>query len=193
MVCCSRAIPSRCGRCSPMILTQGSCSVRRDGWSARGFVRIFPNYWSWGPAFFESEFAVTAAIQVGFGLLFLGLAIAGLRPLRGSSWPGAEPRAGWWTRMRGRLRAVADARAARALAHNELLVTRSNRPACGENPMFWKERYTRIGGGLRWPSSRPVALFFSVLLGCYLFDVAAPLVWDVIRGKWSSRLLAGHE
>ena len=31
-----------------------------------------------------------------------------------------------------------------------------------------------MGGGLKWLGSRSVVLFFSVLLGCYLFDVAWP-------------------
>jgi ABC-type transport system involved in multi-copper enzyme maturation permease subunit len=144
------------------------------------------SFWAWDGGF-EWEFAKMAVLQVGFGLLFLGLAIAGLRPLRGSSWPGCEPRAGWWTRLQARYRSVADARAARALARNELLRERAQRPACGENPMLWKERYTRLGGGLRWLSSRPVALFFSVLLGCILFDVGAPVAYDLLRGQWSQR------
>ncbi len=143
-------------------------------------------WWSGGGRL-EWAFGVMAAIQLGVGLLFLGLAIAGLRRLRGNSWPGSEPRAGWWTKLRTRLRSAADARAARAVTRNELLATRADRPACGENPMFWKERYTRLGGGLRWLSSRPVALFFSVLLGCYLFDVGYPVVGDLILGKWSQR------
>ena len=148
--------------------------------------RELPPFWATG-GHFEWEFGAMAGIQLGFGLLFLGLAIAGLRPLRGSSWPGSEPRAGWWTRLQARYRSVADARAARAVARNELLRKRAQRPACGENPMLWKERYTRLGGGLRWLSSRPVALFFSVLLGCILFDVGAPVAYDLLRGQWSQR------
>ena len=50
--------------------------------------------------------------------------------------------------------------------------------------MLWKERFTRMSGGLKWLGSRPVALFFIVLLGCYLFDVARPALGDVITGKW---------
>ena len=63
-----------------------------------------------------------------------------------------------------------------ALTRNELLATRADRPSCGDDPMLWKERFTRMGGGLKWLGSRPVALFFIVFLGCYLFDVAAPAV-----------------
>ena len=50
--------------------------------------------------------------------------------------------------------------------------------------MFWKERYSRLGGGLRWLGSRPVALFFSVLLGCYLFDVMYPVVGALLHMTW---------
>ena len=41
---------------------------------------------------FESEFGMMAAIQAAFGLLFLIAAIAGLRPMRGTAWPGENPR-----------------------------------------------------------------------------------------------------
>jgi ABC-type transport system involved in multi-copper enzyme maturation permease subunit len=157
-------------------------------WAGRIFwmPRAANSFWGTGSEFLW-EFGIMAGIQLGVGLLCLGLAVAGLRPVRGSSWPGSEPKTGWWTRLRGRLRAASEARAARAVVRNELLATRKSRPACGENPMFWKERYTRMGGSLRWLSSRPVALFFSVLLGCFLFDVGAPAFADVVRGNWSNR------
>jgi len=50
--------------------------------------------------------------------------------------------------------------------------------------MLWKERHVRMGGGLKWLGSRPVALFFSVLLGCFLFDAAFPLIEDLISRRW---------
>jgi hypothetical protein len=50
--------------------------------------------------------------------------------------------------------------------------------------MLWKEWHIRMGGGLKWLGSRPVALLFSVLLGCYVFDAAYPVVADVRRGYW---------
>ena len=59
---------------------------------------------------------------------------------------------------------------------NRLLMTPPDRPPCGDDPMLWKERHTSIGGGLRWLGSRPMVLFFSVLLGCYLLDVAYPVL-----------------
>ena len=69
------------------------------------------------------------------GLLFLTLAIAGLRPLRGSSWPGAEPRTGWWTRLASRATRRSRATAPRRpLARNELLASRIRRPPCGDAP-----------------------------------------------------------
>jgi hypothetical protein len=127
---------------------------------------------------FEPMFYWMVGLQGGVGLLLLVLAIAGLRPLRGGSWPGAKPRTGWWTRLAGRVQAAARTRAGAALARNELL-TASARPPCGEAPMLWKEQYATMGGGLRWLGSRPVVLFFSVLLGCYLLDVANPVVRDL--------------
>ncbi len=133
------------------------------------------------------SFTLMAISQSVFGLLFLILAVAGLRPLRGSSWPGANPRTGWWTRLSAQYRRFVNSRAAAALTRNELLATRRNRPPCGEDPMLWKERFTRMGGGLRWLGSRPVALFFAVLLGCYLLDVLAPAFGELIAGRWHER------
>lgn len=53
--------------------------------------------------------------------------------------------------------------------------------------MLWKERFTRMGGSLRWLGSRPVALFFIVLLGCFLLDVSVPVIGDLVRGRWHGR------
>ena len=133
---------------------------------------------------FEWHFAIMAVIQTLGGLLFLGVAVAGLRPLRGSSWPGAQPQTGWFTRLAGRYRRFVDARSMAAVTRNELLAARPERRSCGDDPMLWKERFTRMGGGLKWLGSRPVALFFIVLLGCYLFDVAAPAVASFSRQWW---------
>ncbi len=136
---------------------------------------------------FPWRFAIMTIIQASFGLIFLLLAIALLRPLRGSSWPGAKPQTGWWTRLSERYRRFVESRAAAAVTRNELLASRAVRPSVGEDPMFWKERYSRLGGGLRWLGSRPVALFFSVLLGCYLFDVIYPVVGDLLHLTWRER------
>ena len=50
------------------------------------------------PVWFAGQFAWIfggmAAAQAGVGLLSVALAVLGLRPLRGSSWPGAKPRRG---------------------------------------------------------------------------------------------------
>jgi ABC-type transport system involved in multi-copper enzyme maturation permease subunit len=124
------------------------------------------------------------AIQGGLGLLFLILAIAGLRPLRGSSWPGSEPRTGWFTRLSGRFRAAANARAARSFTRNPMLTAPPDRPACGDRPMFWKERYTSLGAGLKWLGSRPVMIFLAVLLGCYLIDVIGTAVAGMYGAGW---------
>jgi ABC-type transport system involved in multi-copper enzyme maturation permease subunit len=142
--------------------------------------------WSNGGGF-EWEFAWMAGIQAVLGLLFLVFAVLGLRPLRGSSWPGGKPQTGWFTRLHAHYRRFVEARAASAVTRNELLASRVVRPSCGEDPMLWKERYTRMAGGLKWLGSRPVALFFTVLLGCYLFDVASPVLGDVVRLTWRDR------
>ena len=63
-----------------------------------------------------------------------------------------------------------------------------NRPSCGEDPMLWKERFTRMGGGLKWLGSRPVALFFIVLLCCYLADMSASVVVDLFSGTRRTRV-----
>jgi ABC-type transport system involved in multi-copper enzyme maturation permease subunit len=164
----------------------------RTAWAVRRptaggvFVPTTMPGWTVGNGF-EWQFAWMAGIQAIFGLLFLVLAIAGLRPLRGSTWPGANPQTGWWVRLQTRYRNFVESRTAAAVTRNELLATRAIRPACGENPMLWKERYTRMGGGLKWLGSRPIALFFVVFLGCYLFDVASPVIADVMFLKWRER------
>ncbi len=66
----------------------------RVWWIATGhhfdrLTRTFTPGWAAPWSGFEWNFAVMAVLQALFGLLFLVLAIAGLRPLRGSSWPGA--------------------------------------------------------------------------------------------------------
>ena len=146
----------------------------------------------WFPSLgrFEALFVSMTAMHILAGPLFLTLAIVGLRPLRGGSWPGAEPKTGWWKRLANRARAIARHRAAAAVARNELLASRIRRPPCGERPMMWKERYAALGGGLKWLGGRPVVLVFSVLLGCYLFDAAYGEVGDRLHGRpvstWSS-------
>jgi ABC-type transport system involved in multi-copper enzyme maturation permease subunit len=117
-----------------------------------------------------------AGLQAVFFLLFLTLAIIGLRPLRGSTWPGSQPKKGWLTRLREWLRALERNKTVAALTKNELLADRPDHPPCGNNPIVWKERYTTVGGGLRWLGGRPMVLFCSVLLGCYVLDVVQPVI-----------------
>jgi ABC-type transport system involved in multi-copper enzyme maturation permease subunit len=140
----------------------------RPTWFLGEFVWVF--YWMVG-------------LQVSFGLIFVALAVIGLRPMRGSSWPGAQPQTGWWSRLAARLQAVTRARAAATITQNTLLKTPRDRRPCGDDPMLWKERRAAFVGGLSWLASRPMVLFFSVLLGCYLGDVAYPLVIDAFRGR----------
>ncbi len=135
-----------------------------------------------GPSPFPVLLYVMAGIQAAVGLLFVMLAIAGLRPLRGTSWPGARPRTGWWTRLSAGARRISRVHAVAPLAHNQILAAPSRRPPCGDAPMLWKERYATMGGGLRWLGSRYVVLFFSVLLGCFLLDVASPALDQLVRG-----------
>ena len=59
---------------------------------------------------------------------------------------------------------------------------RGGGPGCGDAPMMWKERYTTVGGGLRWLGGRPVVPVLGVLLGCYLFDVAYPALAGMLQG-----------
>jgi ABC-type transport system involved in multi-copper enzyme maturation permease subunit len=131
-----------------MLLSRGVAS-----WAAR------PTIWANEAAW---RLAWMVGLQSGLGLLFLGLAIAGLRPLRGGSWVGG--------RRRARL-------PRRAGATERKLLEAAARPACGddENPVLWKEKFA-AGGGLTWLRSRPVVLFLGVLLGCYLFDTGWPIV-----------------
>ena len=58
--------------------------------------------WTLGFSEFTSHFYWMVGLQIGFGLLLVALAVLGLRPLRGSSWPGSQPQTGWWTRLTAR-------------------------------------------------------------------------------------------
>jgi ABC-type transport system involved in multi-copper enzyme maturation permease subunit len=134
---------------------------------------------------FTTDFYWMVGLQAGCALILLLLAIVGLRPLRGTSWPGSHPRRGWWARLIGALETIAKARAAAPLTRNEILREPRNRRACGDDPMLWKELHTSAGGGLKWLRSRPVLLFFGVLLGCYLLDVSYPILIQILEGRWA--------
>jgi hypothetical protein len=106
------------------------------------------------------QFAWMGALQSGLGLVCLLLAINRLRPLRQAD--AQAPRA------RAKVRAPLLAPVASALR------TVPRRPPCPDiDPMLWKERFA-TGGGFTWLRSRPVVLFLSVLLACYLFDTSMP-------------------
>ena len=152
---------------------------------------VFVPGWAASWNSFEWYFAVMSIVQASFGSLFLVVAVATLRPLRGSAWPGGKPQTGWFSRIHARYRRFVESRATAALTRNELLATRTNRPPCGEDPMLWKERFTRMGGGLRWLGSRPVALFFLVLLCCYLSSICTVgclQLGDLMRGTRHIRI-----
>ena len=96
-------------------------------------------------------------------MLFLVLAIVGLRPLHGGE---------------GR-RAVKKERGPLLATIGRALRTETKRPPCDDNdPMLWKERFA-AGGGFTWLRSRPVMLFLGVLLACYLYDTALPAFGEV--------------
>jgi ABC-type transport system involved in multi-copper enzyme maturation permease subunit len=139
------------------------------------------------PAFFRGRFLghfyEMAALQTGAGLFFLLLAIAGLRPLRGSTWPVAKPKSGWGPRLLRLARSIGRSSLAAPLLQNEILARRRERPPCGDRPMLWKERHARPRGGLRWLSSPIVLIFCSVALGCYFLDVIQPIISEIIAGS----------
>ena len=74
---------------------------------------------------------------------FLIAAIAGLRPLRGTAWPGGNRRTGWWTRLAGAVSPIRPIAGNRGAARATSCWPRADRPSCGEDPMLWKERFTR--------------------------------------------------
>ncbi len=102
-------------------------------------------------------------LQALLGCLFLILAVALLRPLRGGT--RGRRRRGWLARRRDR----------------EAI----GRPGCGDDPMIWKERHAGRGGGLAWLTSLPVVLVLGTLLGCYLFDAAWPAFGELISMRQS--------
>ena len=59
--------------------------------------------------------------------------------------------------------------------------------------MLWKERFTRMGGGLKWLGSRPVALFFIGLLCCYLGDIVGPVTVDLLSRNAAYARLGGDQ
>jgi ABC-type transport system involved in multi-copper enzyme maturation permease subunit len=163
------------------VFVWGEATRQSFVWTATGpTIRPF-----WFAGQFAWIFGWMAGAQAGAGLLFIALAVLGLRPLRGSSWPGAKPRTGWWARLAAGGRAAVETPMAAPLAKNRILVTPRDRKPCGDDPMLWKERHTRMGGGLSWLNSRPMILFWSVLLGCYLLDVSYPILSDALDGRWS--------
>ncbi len=146
---------------------------------------------AWFMGQFMWDFYWMVGLQSLLGLLLVALAVVGLRPMRGNSWPGVHPRTGWWSRLAARYEAFKSAKAATSLTQNKLLITPPDRAPCGDDPMLWKERNTSAGGGLRWLGSRPMVLFFSVLLGCFLLDVSYPVLSDLLDGQWGLAPRAG--
>jgi ABC-type transport system involved in multi-copper enzyme maturation permease subunit len=154
-------------------LTRASPVLWRDPWLS-GWILV---------GSLDASFYWAVAIQGAIGIAFLVLAICGLRPVRGSSWPGGEFRSGWGKRVACGFRRIVRSPAISPFLRNEILTAPSRRPPCTDEPMLWKERYTKIGRGLKWLGSPPVVLLFGVLIGCYFFDVTAPVVAGVLNGR----------
>jgi ABC-type transport system involved in multi-copper enzyme maturation permease subunit len=131
---------------------------------------------------FLSDFYKMVELQAGLGLLFLFLAIAGLRPLRARKWPAGRPHAGWGKWLSHLVQLVGRSNLAAPILQNRLLVPRTERPACGDRPIWWKERSARPSGGLKWLSSPLFLIVCGVALGCYFFDVTQPVVAEIVRG-----------
>jgi len=157
-------------------------------WSelTRGTYLITPTPGTLGGQFLWNFYEMVG-IHTVLGLLFLVLAIAGLRPLRGNTWPGGKPQTGWATRLAGVARSISRWYLTAPVLQNQLLAARRDRPPCGDRPMLWKERYTTASGGLRWLSSPLMLIFCSVALGCYLLDVTQPVVAEIVRGSSTHR------
>ena len=125
------------------------------------------------------------------GVFFLVLAIAGLRPLRGSSLArrkaanrlvDAAPRAISPVR---RLAGNRGSDAKRAAGHPQQIAPRAATIRCSgkSDSPAWE------AASSGWAAGR-LALFFIVLLGCYLFDVAVPAFGDLIDRKVARAELA---
>ena len=114
------------------------------------------------------RFLWMAGLQAGFGIMFLLLAIVGLRPLRGGEGH----------------RDVQKERSPLVATIGRALRTETKRPPCDEDdPMLWKERFAE-GGGFTWLRSRLVLLFLGVLLGCYLYDTALPAFGQLLGWRF---------
>jgi ABC-type transport system involved in multi-copper enzyme maturation permease subunit len=136
---------------------------------------------------FAGHFYEMVGLQTGLGLLFLFLAIVGLRPLRGSAWPVVKPNSGWGSRILRLVRSIGRSNLAAPVLQNQILAARGDRPPCGDRPMLWKERFARPSGGLGWLSSPIVLIFCSVALGCYFFDVIRPAVAEIVQAPGAHR------
>ena len=119
-------------------------------------------------SFVLERFYLMVGLQTSFGLMFLLLAIAGLRPLRGGGGPWEHRRTIWFPTLR------------RWATHL--------RPACGADPMLWKERPPAGGGIIGWVTSFPVILILVAHLTAYLLPTAIPAFQEFRYG--SSRIIA---
>jgi len=119
-------------------------------------------------------FLLMAGLQASAGVVCAALAAALLRPLRAGD--GGVPWAAFRARFRRR---PGHTPAPRPGWSRPSWVSVPMRAPCGDDPMWWKERYASARGGLAWGVGRPFVLFLGTLLGCYLYDVAWPSLRNV--------------
>ena len=118
------------------------------------------------PVLITGQFWQMIGLQTAGGLVFLLLAVLGLRPLRGGGGRWERRRTVWFP-------------TARALSARWRW---SRRPACSDDdPMLWKERFTAGGGGLGWLSSPSVVLIVGMVLGAYMLEVARPAFGEFVN------------
>ena len=132
---------------------------------------------------FEWHFGIMSVTLCCSGLVLTAVAVGTLRPLRGSSWPGAKPETGWFSRLHARYRRIVDARAAEASRGTSCWPRARIARRAARIPCSGKSASPGWEAACRWLGSRPVALFFIVFLGCYLFDVMFPWFRNV-GGNW---------
>jgi ABC-type transport system involved in multi-copper enzyme maturation permease subunit len=127
-----------------------------------------------GPALL-ARFLFMAALQVGFGMAFVVLALWRLRPIF-QAQGGEVKRPSWFERRVRRPRFLL-------------------RPDCGDDPMLWKERYfTRSGKLVRWVV-RILSLCGGVIMAYWILYFAGPAIqelWQYGYG-WAGRYTGREE
>jgi ABC-type Na+ efflux pump permease subunit len=111
-----------------------------------------------GARSFFDIFAFMVCLHCAIGLLFIGLAVWRLRPIFRVQGGGETPTGNWIVRARRRWRA-------------------RRRTDCGDDPMFWKERYfVRSAGLVRW-LIRAISLVGGAIMGYWIVYFS----WEAIE------------